>query len=148
MDSALLALAIAFLSGMTMAVQGTLNSALGQVTGLWEATLIVQGVGLAVAGVLVFPLGTGSLAKAVQAPWYTWLGGALGVLIVYTVAKSIPKVGVAPATTAIIVGQVGTAFLLDHLGILGLEKVPFQWSKALGLLLLAGGAWLLLRQVR
>ena len=110
MDSALLALALPSLSGMTMAVQGTLNSALGQVTGLWEATLIVQGVGLAVAGVLVFPLGTGSLAKAVQAPWYTWLGGALGVLIVYTVAKSIPKVGLPRQPPRLLWGRWGQPF--------------------------------------
>ncbi len=145
MGNVLGALLTAFVSGMAMAVQGSLNSVLGKVTGLWEATLIVHGVGLVVAGVLTVPLGNGSIAKVAGAPWYTWLGGAIGVVIIYAVAKSIPKVGVAPATTAIIVGQVGTACLIDHFGIFGLERLPFQWSHAVGVLLLAVGAWFLLK---
>lgn len=146
MGTVLAALLTAFVSGVAMAVQGSLNSVLGKITGLWEATLIVHGIGLLVAAVLVFPLGTGNLAKAAAAPWYTWLGGAIGVLIVYAVAKSIPRVGVAPATTAIIVGQVGTACVIDHFGIFGLERLPFHWSKAVGVILLAAGAWFLLKR--
>ncbi len=56
----------------------------------------------------------------------------------------IPRLGVASATTAIIVGQVLTALCIDHLGCFGLDKVPFTWTKLLGLALLAAGAWLLL----
>lgn len=144
--SALAALLTAFISGVAMAVQGPLNSALGKIAGLWEATLLVHIVGLVVSAVTVVFLGNGSVGKALAAPWYLWLGGAIGVVIVYAVARSIQKVGAASATTAIIVGQVGTACLLDHLGIFGLEKTPFGWSKVLGIGLLAAGAWFLLRK--
>ena len=57
----------------------------------------------------------------------------------------MPLVGVAPATTAIIVGQVATAALIDHLGLFGMEKLGFEWLNGLGLLLLAAGGYLLLR---
>jgi transporter family-2 protein len=60
------------------------------------------------------------------------------------VVASIPRVGVALATTAIIVGQVATALLIDHFGWFGLEKMPFTWWKAAGLVLLAAGARLML----
>lgn len=146
LGSTLGALLTAFVSGVAMAVQGPLNSALGRVAGLWEATFLVHIVGMVVSGIAVIPLGTGSFGKVIAAPWYTWLGGAIGVLIIYAVAKSIPKIGAASATTAIIVGQVGTACLLDHLGIFGLEKLPFSWTKAVGVVLLAAGAWFLLKR--
>ncbi len=139
---------LAALSGAAMAVQGTVNSTLGKVTGLWEATFIVHLTGLLLVAFLlfVFRTGQGGLAAALQAPWYAYFGGVLGVIIVYLVIRSIPKVGVAPATTAIILGQVFTAGLIDHLGLLGANKIPFTVFSAVGALLMAGGAFLLLRQ--
>ncbi|HHY92787.1 MAG TPA: DMT family transporter [Firmicutes bacterium] len=129
-----------------MAVQGSLNAALGKVIGLWEATLVVHALGTAVVAGLVFflHLGDGRLAQITSTPWYTLLGGVLSVLIIYGVATSIPKLGVATATTAIIVGQTLTALCIDHLGCFGLDKVPFTWLKLLGVVFLAAGAWLLL----
>ncbi|NLY51311.1 MAG: DMT family transporter [Firmicutes bacterium] len=145
MTGRLAALLIAALAGALMALQGTLNSALGKLAGLWEATFLVQITGtLLVAGLLPL-IGDGSLGKLLEAPWYTWLGGVLGVAIIYTVAASIPKVGAASATTAIITAQVLTACIIDHFGLFGLKAVSFTWSRWVGGALLAAGAWFILR---
>jgi len=106
----------------------------------------VHVVGLVGVSVLLFVLqiGRGDLGRITKGPWYTPLGGLIGVLIVWGVIASIPKLGVAVATTSIIVGQVLTALLIDHLGLFGLRAIPFTWLKGLGLLLLAAGARLLL----
>ena len=64
--------------------------------------------------------------------------------IVFLVALAIGKAGAASATTAIIVGQISTAVVIDLFGWLGVEQVPFSIYKVLGVVLLAGGAWLLL----
>lgn len=130
-----------------MAVQGTLNTALSKVTGLLGATFIVYVTGfvLLAALLLVFPPDKG-LSSLLGAPWYTYLGGFLGILIFYGVMRSIPKVGVAPATTAIILGQVLTAGLIDHFGLFGMGRSPFTWQKLAGTLLMAAGAWLLLKK--
>ena len=141
-------LLIAALSGVAMAVQGSINSALGKVIGLWESTFVVHLVGLLLVSALLFvcKLGNGCLTDIVKAPWYSYLGGILGVLIIYSVVLSIPKVGVAPATTAIVLGQVLTAGLVDHLGLFGLNKIPFSLYNVLGTLLMAGGAFLILKR--
>ena len=144
----LIALLLAFIAGMAMAVQGSMNTGLGKIVGLLEATFIVHIIGTATLILLLFLLriGQGNLSKFPQAPWYLFLGGVVGVLILYTVVASISRVGVATATTAIIVGQVGTALLIDHLGLFGLERIPFSWLKAVGVILLAVGAkFMLLR---
>ncbi|GAB6179096.1 DMT family transporter [Desulfotomaculum defluvii] len=148
MDGKLLALIIAATSGLTMALQGTLNSALGKVVGLWETTFIVHAVGTLFVGILVFVcrLGACDLDKWVSAPWYTYLGGLLSVIIIYMVARSMPLVGVASATTAIIVGQVLTAAAIDHLGLFGFQRIPFNWYHVGGTLLMASGAFLLLKK--
>ena len=145
MEIPALALIIAALAGMAMAVQGSLNAALGKIIGNLETTLVVHVVGLAVisAALFLFRLGKGHLYLLKDAPWYTYLGGVLGVLIIFGVAVSIPRAGVANATTAIIIGQLITALLIDHFGLVGLEKVPFTFWKGLGLACLAAGGYLM-----
>ena len=98
---------------------------------------------------LVFSLrwGNSGFAKIGEAPWYLYLGGLLGVAITYLVVASIPRVGVAAATTAIIVGQVGMACLADHLGLFGMDQYPFTWYRLAGLVLLAAGAGLMLNKI-
>jgi transporter family-2 protein len=137
---------LALIAGALMAVQGSLNSALSRISGLLEATFIVHLTGTIAVILLLFVgrLGKGNLASMVHAPWYTWLGGILGVAIIYTVAASIPRLGVATATTFIILAQVSTALLIDYLGLFGLEKAAFTWIKFLGAVLLAIGAKLIL----
>jgi len=148
MGARLAALFIAALSGLTMAFQGTLNTFLSRYIGLLEATLAVHLVGLAFVSLLLFGfnLGEGKLALFARAPYYSYLGGILSVIIVIGVMKSIPKVGVAAATTAIILGQVLTAGMIDHTGLFGMEKLSFNWCRALGTVFMAGGAWLILHK--
>jgi len=146
MDGKLLALLIALLSGITMALQGSLNSSLGKIIGLWETTLVVHGLGAILVAIVlfVFKMGDGNFANWSNAPWYTYLGAVLSIIIIYSVARSIPVAGVAAATTAIILGQVFTACVIDHLGLFGLQCIPFSWYRVVGTVLMAGGAWLML----
>lgn len=140
-------LALALVSGILMAVQGSLNTVLSKTLGLLETTFAVHVIGT--IGLIVVlatvKLKNNNLGLWLQAPWYAYLGGLIGVGIIYLVAASIPKVGVANATTAIIVGQVLTAVLIDYFGGFGLEKTPCSWQQLLGVVLLAIGARLLLK---
>ncbi|WP_243638702.1 DMT family transporter [Lucifera butyrica] len=142
----LMPLVLALISGILMAVQGTFNAALSKVIGLLEATFVVHITGTLLLLLVLFLLkmGKGNLLSLPQAPWYAYLGGIVGVFIIYLVAASIPTVGVANATTAIIVGQVLTALLIDHFGGFGMEKMAFGFNDLAGLVLLTIGAKLLL----
>ena len=144
----LIPMLIAAAAGAAMAFQGAVNAALGKIVGILEATFVVHLVGLAFVAVLLFvlQLGQGSLLKLGQAPWYLYLGGMLGVAIVYGVTRSIPEIGVAPATTAIVVVQLLTAAVIDHTGLFGLKQLTFAWYRAVGVLFMAGGAFLLLKE--
>lgn len=148
LSAEVLALFLALVSGVFMALQGSLNAALSKVVGLWETALVVHITGTALVAILLFVLRLGRqqhIFYSAQAPWYLYLGGVIGVLIIYLVMASIPRVGVANATTAIIVGQVLTAIVIDHFGLFGLAEITCGWNQLLGLGLLATGAWLLLK---
>lgn len=135
---------IAALSGIGMAIQGTLNSVLSQKTSLLAATLVIHLIGT-LSILIVIILGRIPVWHYDwhAIPWYLYLGGILSVIIIALVAVSIPRIGVANATTAIIIGQVTTAVLLDHSGFFGLTKVAWNPWQILGVLLMAGGAKLL-----
>ncbi len=141
-----LSLGLAALAGAAMAVQGTLNAALGKVLGVWESTLIVHLIGTitVLAIIIVGGIGFSNLSKLAQAPWYAYLGGVLNVIIIYAVVRVIPEVGVGNATTAIIAAQIITALVIDSLGLFGMKKYVFHYSDILGILLLAAGTRILL----
>ncbi|HPT70342.1 MAG TPA: DMT family transporter, partial [Syntrophomonas sp.] len=82
-------LLIAAVSGSAMALQGTMNAALGKVVGLWESTLIVHLIGTVTTLLIILVLGVGwsNLSKIGQAPWYILLGGVLNVIIIYAIVR-------------------------------------------------------------
>ncbi|MEN6324814.1 MAG: DMT family transporter [Syntrophomonas sp.] len=139
-------LGIAALSGAAMALQGTFNAALGKILGVWESTLLVHIIGTITALLIIIGLGMGiaNFNKIDTVPWYAFLGGVLNVLIIYAIVRTIPKIGVGNATTAIIVAQILTAVLIDSLGAFGMKKFEFHYIDLLGIALLAAGAKILL----
>jgi bacterial/archaeal transporter family-2 protein len=144
--SKFVSLIVAAASGVAMAVQGTANSQLSQKTNLWEATFLVHFLGTIIVSVIMLFFGVGSLRfeKWLSVPWYLYIGAVLSVLIVYLVAMSIPKIGVCNATTAIIIGQVTAAVIIDQFGLFGAQKCAWSVSKFLGIALFAAGAKLLI----
>ncbi len=142
----LIYLAIAAVSGAAMAIQGTFNSVLGKIVGVWESTLLVHVIGTIIVLIIMLVIGKGfsNFAKCTQVPWYAYLGGILNVIIIFAVVKTMPIIGVGNATTAIIVAQVSTAVLIDSLGLFGMKKYDFQYIDLLGIALLAIGARILL----
>lgn len=137
---------LAALSGVCMAVQGALNGALGKIIGLFETTFIVHLIGTIVVGIFLFgfQFQKENWQMTLGAPWYTYLGGVISIFIIYLVAASIPKIGVANATTAIILGQVLTAGCIDYLGLFQLEKISFGYLQIIGVIFLVIGAKLLI----
>ena len=141
----LLFLVLAAIAGLTMALQGSLNSVLGKKIGIFEASFIVHfTAAIILIIILILNISKGNIQAWKEAPWYLYLGGILGVIISYTVIVSIPELGVAVTTTAIVTTQVSTACVLDHLGAFGLDKIPFTWIKFIGIILLAIGVRLML----
>lgn len=144
----LLYLLIAGLAGALMAFQGSLNSFLGEKLGLLPATFSVQLLGTLTAGglLLIFFRGESLVNGVSSVPIYYWLGGPVGVAITYTVVVSIPQLGVGNATTGIIFFQLLTAYLIDHFGLFNQETLPLTVGKAIGMVLMVSGAFLLLRK--
>jgi transporter family-2 protein len=67
------------------------------------------------------------------------LGGVLGAFITLTVILSMGQLGAAKSALIIVVSQLAVAYLIELFGLFGMEKVDFQWSKLIGMLIAVVG---------
>ncbi|MDQ8941066.1 DMT family transporter [Acinetobacter soli] len=138
----LLLLPLALGIGIAMAIQTALNTQLREsLHSPLQAAFISFLIGTIVLGLLVsFEDATKpSLAQLGQIPWYLWLGGFLGVYAISVSIYTAPKFGFLTLSGVIIFGQLGMSMLLDHFGWLGNEKVPVNWQRVLGAIMIFAG---------
>ena len=86
-------------------------------------------------------MGRPHLAQMGTLPWWMWIGGALGALIVVVALQAVTQVGAAVLMTATVLGEVALGLTLDAGGWLGCAKVPLNaWRVAGGILVCVGVA--------
>lgn len=129
---------IAMLSGALMSVQGVFNTGVTKESGTWLTNSFVQLTGLIVCLILYFTMEgnkvpVDSLFKIDRK--YMLLGGVIGAFITYTVIKSMSMLGPAKSVLAIVITQVLVAYIIELLGLFGVEKVPFSWTKLVGMII-------------
>ena len=91
--------------------------------------------------------GTGLGLRGLQsAPLWAYLGGALGVLFVLGAIVAIPEVGVVVVICAAILGQMAGSYLADTFGWFGVDRVPFNPVRLVGIVLLVFGVLLVQRK--
>ena len=73
------------------------------------------------------------------------LGGVIGAGITWTVIKSMEQLGPAKAALLIVISQLIIAYVIELLGLFGVDKQPVDWRKiggmALALIVVAIFQW-------
>ena len=123
-----------------MSIQGVFNTNVTKQTSLWVATGWVQLSAFLVC--VAAWLFTGR--ESVRALWniqdrYTLLGGVIGAFITITVIQSMASLGPARAAMLIVVSQLAVAYLIELMGIFGVEKADLQWRKLVGMAVCIAG---------
>ena len=72
-------------------------------------------------------------------PKYMLLGGVIGAFITFTVIQSMDSLGPAKAVMLIVISQLIVAYLIELLGIFGVEKAAFEWRKVIGMAIAIAG---------
>ncbi len=132
---------IALVSGALMSVQGVFNTGVTKETGVWIAAGFVQFSAMLVCIAAWFFTGReGTISDL----WkidnkYMLLGGVIGAFITYTVIKAMELLGPAKSVMLIVTAQVLIAYIIELMGIWGVEKVAFQWRKLIGLVIAIAG---------
>src|SRR5829696_8029125 len=142
MESVLLIILIGLAGGVAVGIQGPLASMISQRLGTLESVFIVHLGGALIALFPLLFLGGGKLAQWRQLPWYTFMAGVFGLVVISAISYMIPRVGVAAAIITIVAGQLLVSTLLDHFGLLGSMHRPLDLTRALGLAVVLVGVWL------
>ena len=141
------AIALTAGAGGLVAMQAPINGMLGRSAGKLAAAsisfLIGTAVLLAITGVTSSEVKLGEAAKL---PWYYFLGGVLGAAYVTTVLITVGTLGAGGVTAATIAGQLSFSVVLDRLGVLGLPEKPITLGRLIGVVLLAAGVFLIVRE--
>lgn len=146
MSSSLLFISIvAVIGGIAVALQAQLMALLDQGMGTLESVFITYGSGGLLVGLLMLIMRGGNLSIWHTLPWYAFLSGAAGLVIVAAIGFSVPRLGLVSAFTLIIAAQFIVGALLDHYGILGAEVRELNLQKIAGMLILLLGVWLTVR---
>lgn len=132
------------IAGGMIAVQGVLNSTLGQRIGNFGAGIILTVVSIVTLGVLIliFPGSANFRQLPPASEWYLYFGGVIGVAILVTPIFLIPRIGTTATLVAIVFGQMVLALLIDHFGLFASPKIGINLTRVLGIALVSFGAFL------
>jgi bacterial/archaeal transporter family-2 protein len=84
-------------------------------------------------------------AQITRAPWWCWIGGSMGAVLVLSGVLLSHRLGAATFVACIILGQLLASVLLDHFALVGFPQHSMNFPRVLGLLLLMAGVYVLRR---
>lgn len=126
-------------AGIFISLQSVFNARLGERLGFWETNTFVHGTGFLLSLLLMLVLGTGSYAGIGQVSKLYLLGGALGVMIVFSVMSGITALGATYCIAVLLVTQLVAATVIDSFGLFGSPTISFSFTKLAGLVIMIAG---------
>lgn len=135
----MLAIIFAIISGISMTLQGVFNTNLEKKIGTWETALLSQGIAFIITLIVVFIWGKGDIKAIKTANKLYLLSGVLGVVIIFTVMKSIGAMGATIGIGTILTAQLLSAAIIDAMGLFETEKVAFSLNEFIGVALMIAG---------
>lgn len=142
--SAALVVGVAVVAATTVTVQSQMLGVLEQRIGTLGAALAAMIVG-GVVGVVLLALLRPDLSGWREAPWWAWLAGAAGFVVVFGISYAVPRIGITPTLSIVIATQLVVGVVLEQTGWLQADARPLDLLRVIGLVMVAGGAWLVVR---
>jgi transporter family-2 protein len=136
----------ALVFGLLLPMCVKMNEVLGRSVGAVAASASVHATGAVFVCLCVLPfLGRDWVGGVARAPWWSFLGGILGSLLVVLANRSVGSIGVAGFTAVSVAMQLVISGVMDHYGLLGSELRLMSPGRVAGIGLLVGGAVLVVR---
>ena len=136
--------AVMLSAGIGIPVLAALNAQLGLRIGAPAAAAVVLFAVAFGASVLVLAASSGAapLARVPAPPAHLFLAGLLVAFYVLSITWIAPRFGVGNAVFFVLLGQLVSAAVIDHFGLLGALQKPVSLTRAGGIALMAAGVLL------
>ena len=127
-------------AGAMLPLQFGINAQLAEWIGSpIRAALVSFAVGTAALLVVALAVARGWSDRAGDAPWWVWIGGALGAFYVLGSIVAAPRLGAVTLVAVILAGQTLASLLVDHFGWVGFAEREITAGRIAGVALVAAG---------
>jgi bacterial/archaeal transporter family-2 protein len=140
-----IALILSGFAGALVAMQPPINSKLGGAIGNFAAATASFLIGTIALAVVTVAVGGHHVGDIRHVPWWYLAGGFLGAVFVASSLVAVRSLGAGGVVAATIAGQLTFSVVIDRFGLLGLPEKPLAATRILGVLLLAAGVFLVVR---
>ncbi len=127
---------LAILSGGSLSLQSGVNAQLCELVGHpIRAAMISFAIGTVALTLLTLTTAEAwpTRSAVMATPWFMWSGGLFGGSYVALTVFIAPKLGAGTYFALMVAGQLATALLLDHFGLLGYQAHPLNVPRVLGM---------------
>ena len=123
--------------GVVISVMVASNAGLSNISGMHFSTFFVHLTGM--CAILTLALVKKAKLKHKPLPWYYYIGGALGVVVVITNTYSFAPLGVSAMLAVGLLGQSVSSIVIDHFGLFGMAKYEFKPKRIIALAIMLVG---------
>ena len=143
MTSQILFTCLSLIAGIGIPVMVALNSSLGVQLGSPNAAAVVLFlVGICATSLILVISGSYPKSLAINISPAYFLGGVIVAIYILTITWIAPRFGVGNVIFFVLVGQLISAVIIDHYGLMGAAQFSINSSRFIGLLLMAVGVFL------
>lgn len=131
--------------GAVVGIQSPIAASMGQRIGGVASSLIINLTGAIFSAIVLFFIGGENLRSWKTLPWYMLAAGSLGVLLIFSISITMPRLGMTMMVTLIILGQLFFGVVIDHFGWFGVQVHTINLTRLMGVLALLLGGYLVAR---
>jgi bacterial/archaeal transporter family-2 protein len=141
-----LSIVMAVLVGVCLGMQPILNAALGKAITPKVAAFHSVFISTIIICIVILLSGNFNEYQNIKniSPLY-WVGGVLGIVIVFLSIKVVPVLGPTMALSIFVSVQLIVGALINHFGVFGVAKAPIDFIRFFGIILLLIGVKMVLR---
>jgi transporter family-2 protein len=138
-------LLLPIIGGILAGLQAPINAGLGRKIGGFEGAFVSFFVGTLFLTFILLFFGKGQILNVFSVPKWQLFGGLLGAVFVTAVILAVPNIGVATTILGAIVGQLVIGLVIDHFGFFGVQRIPFDWNRTVGIMLMLSALFFIFR---
>ncbi|MBB5186095.1 transporter family-2 protein [Zhongshania antarctica] len=148
MSNTLIYSSVMLVAGLGIPVMAALNGGLGErLQSPAHAAAILFFIGLILAtAYLLATVGLPANLFGTDTPRYLYFGGFFVVFYILSITWVAPRFGVSNAISFVLLGQLIAMTIIDHFGLLGVQKYAFGAQRGVGLVLMALGVFMVLNK--
>ncbi|WHT92119.1 DMT family transporter [Bacillus cereus] len=130
---------LAILAGVLISLQSVFNTKVNENVGQWLTTACVLGIGL-ISSIVFYIITENSISIKVYTTNYLfYVSGLFGIGLIICIMIAIKNLGPAYTVLISLITQLVVALSIDTFGLFGMESVPLQINKLVGIGLLIFG---------